>query len=503
MGSRVSFRFWIAGALAWTAAFAGGAPARAELPVLRWGADAEGGAPYAFRDPRNPDRIIGFEVDLMNAVATKLGMRAEFVQNQWDSLIPGLQRGNYDVACNGIEITEDRKREVLFSDPYFITYEQITVRKETQNIQTLEDAQGKIAGTLKYSLAERILHAQGGIEVRGYDSQTTIYEDLANERTDLVLLDQPVAVYYGNPDPTLKSVGRPIGDMSYGIAVPRTQPQLQAKINQALMSLRKEGTLREIYDRWGIWNPRMAEAFQDYSPSKPAIEYEDYLTAMGKQRTWQQRAAQYWSYVPLLARGAVTTLELSAVGMALAVAIGLVLALIRLYVGGPLGFLALAYTEAIRGTPLLIQLFFIFYGLPNLGIKLSPFVAAVLGLGLNYGAYEAEVYRAGFLSVPKSQMDAAVSLGMNRWQALWHVIVPQATRVALPPMTNDFISLLKDSSLVSVITMVELTKVYGQLASTYYDYLGIGLLTAAMYFLIGLPFVRLSRALEKRIAKRA
>jgi polar amino acid transport system substrate-binding protein len=476
-------------------------PASAAPSTLRWAADAEGGAPYVFRDPRNPSRMIGFEVDLMEEVAKRLGLRAEFVQNQWDSLIPGLQRGDYDVAVNGIEITEDRKREVRFSDPYFVTYEQLTVRKETQDIQSLDDAKGRIAGTLKYSLAERMLKAHGGIEVRGYDSQTTIYEDLSNGRLDFVLLDHPVAVYYGNPDPGLKSVGRPIGDMSYGIAVPLQNAELQQKINQVLASMKREGKLREIYDRWGIWNSRMADAFQDHSPSKPATELNEYLAAMGKTQTWQQQAAQYWSYVPLLARGAVTTLQLSAVGMLLAVAIGLVLALVRLYVGGFPGFIALAYTEAIRGTPLLIQLFFIFYGLPNIGIKLSPFVAAVIGLGMNYGAYEAEVYRAGFLSVPRSQLDAALSLGMNRWQALCHVILPQATRVALPPMTNDFISLLKDSSLVSVITMVELTKVYGQLASTYYDYLGIGILTAAMYFVIGLPFVRLSRALEKKFTR--
>ncbi len=469
--------------------------------VLRWAADAEGGAPYVFRDPRNPSRMVGFEVDLMEEVAHRLGLKAEFVQNQWDSLIPGLQRGDYDVAVNGIEITEDRKREVLFSDPYFVTYEQITVRKENQDLQSLEDAKGRIAGTLKYSLAERILKAQGGIEVRGYDSQTTIYEDLSNGRLDFVLLDHPIAVYYGNPDPRLKSVGRPVGDMTYGIAVPLSNAALQQKINQALSSMKSEGKLREIYDRWGIWNSRMAEAFQDYSPSKKATELNEYLAAMGRTQTWRQQAAQYWSYVPLLARGAVTTLQLSAVGMILAVALGLLLALVRLYVGGVPGFFAMVYTEAIRGTPLLIQLFFIFYGLPNIGIKLSPFVAAVIGLGMNYGAYEAEVYRAGFLSVPRSQMDAALSLGMNRWQALCHVILPQATRVALPPMTNDFISLLKDSSLVSVITMVELTKVYGQLASTYYDYLGIGILTAAMYFVIGLPFVRLSRALEKKFTK--
>jgi polar amino acid transport system substrate-binding protein len=125
----------------------------------------------------------------------------------------------------------------------------------------------------------------------------------------------------------------------------------------------------------------------------------------------------------------------------------------------------------------------------------------VIGLGLNYGACEAENYRAGILSIPKAQMDAAFALGMTRRQSLRHVIVPQAMRLVIPPVTNDFIALLKDSSLVSVITMVELTTMYGQLASTYFDYLGIGILTAAVYFIIGLPFVRLARHFEARLAR--
>lgn len=437
----------------------------------------------------------------MEAVARKLGRKAEFVQNQWDGLVPGLDRGDYDIAANGIEITEDRAKKVAFSVPYFYTYEQITVRKETQSLQSLNDAVGKVGGTLKYSLAERMLHERPGIEVRGYDSQTTIYDDLVNGRLDFVLLDHPVAVYYGDPDPRLKSVGRPVGELSYGIAIRKSDRLLLAQINQALAEIRKEGILRDIYDRWGVWNPMMAEAFKDATPSRPARELESYLEAMGRKQGFREKALQYFSYLPLLAEGAVTTIELSLLGMVFAVAIGLVVALLRLY-GGPLiGPLAALYIELIRGTPLLIQLFFIFYGLPNVGIKFTPFVAAVIGLALNYSAYEAEVYRAGLQSVPKGQMDAAFSLGMTRLQALWHVVIPQATRVVLPPMTNDFISLLKDSSLVSVITMVELTKVYGQLASTYYDYFGIGLLTAGAYFLIGLPFVRLAKWVERRYSK--
>jgi polar amino acid transport system substrate-binding protein len=180
--------------------------------------------------------------------------------------------------------------------------------------------------------------------------------------------------------------------------------------------------------------------------------------------------------------------------------LGLLITLIRLYSPGPIAILATFYVEAVRGTPLLIQLLLIFYGLPNLGIELSPMVAAVIGLGCNYAAYEAENYRAGIQSIPSTQMDAAFALGFSKWQSLRHIILPQSFRVILPPITNDFISLLKDSSLVSVITMVELTKTYNQLASTYFDYFGLGLLVAVMYFLIGLPFVWFSKRVEQHFS---
>ncbi|MDZ7291907.1 MAG: ABC transporter substrate-binding protein/permease [candidate division KSB1 bacterium] len=465
--------------------------------ILRWGADSEGGAPYAFQDPADPGRIIGFEVDLVNALAEELHVRPEFVQNQWDGLIPGLQRGNYDMVVNGLEITEDRKAEINFSEPYYLTYEQLTVRKDTYDINSLADCKGKVVGTLKFSLAHRILEAQGGIEVRSYEGQINAYEDLANGRLDAVLMDYPIALYYGQRHPKLKFVGGPISQMTYGIGVRKEDRQLLDEINLALEKLAQNGRLREILERWALWTVPMAEFLHDKKPSTALpTEYDAYMKAVGMRRTWKDRFLQYAGYIPLLAKGALTTIELSILSMLMAVVLGLLIALMRLYTPPPFSQFALAYVEVTRGTPLLIQLFFIFYGLPNIGIKLAPFTAALLGLGLNYAAYEAENYRAGILSIPRSQMEAALALGMTRLQALRHIIVPQAMRLVIPPVTNDFIALLKDSSLVSVITMVELTKVYGQLASTYYDYFGIGLLAAAMYFLIGLPFVRLSRFAE-------
>jgi polar amino acid transport system substrate-binding protein len=473
---------------------------------LRWGGDAEGGAPYLLPDPKNPREIIGFEIDLMNALAKQMGRKSVFVQNQWDGLMPGLERGNYDLAVNGIEITEDRRQRVNFSIPYYICGEQLAVRTNENGIQSLADLKGKIVGTLKASMAQRILEKAGGIEVRSYENQNNAYDDLAIGRLEAVLMDWPIAVYYAKPNPKLKFTGPSIDRMEYGIAVRKKDTKLLDAVNAALRALIASGELGSIYEKWGIANEETRQLFSSMNaPAAPAgltgQVFEDFTKNISKELTWRDRLQRYQTYLPaLLLQGAPMTLLISVLGMAFAIALGLLLALIYLYAPQPFSFASRAYVEIFRGTPLLIQLYLIFYGLPNLGIRLSPLAAAVIGLGLNYAAYEAENYRAGIEAIPRGQMEAALSLGMTRLGSLRYVIVPQAMRLVIPPVTNDFIALFKDSSIVSVITMVELTKVYGQLASTYYDYIGAGLLTAAIYFLMGLPFVRLARWAERRLA---
>jgi polar amino acid transport system substrate-binding protein len=465
---------------------------------LKWASDSEGGAPFCFQDPSDPSHLIGCEVELMDALCAKLSMQGEFVQNTWDGLIPGLERGNYDVAINAIEITAPRRKVVHFSDPYYVTFEQFVVKDGESKVQGLEDLRGLNVGTYKGALAQEILERQGGMQLKLYEMVEPMYRDLLNGRVDATLLDYPLALYCGYPIPGLKFVGPPVARMEYGIALRRADSLLLGRINAALAELKEEGKLREIFERWNLWTPMMAQWLGDSRPMQAQPKaWDDYLAARNKVRDWKDRFRDYASYSPLLLRGALVTLELSILGMALAMGLGLVLSLGKLYGPWPLRLACHSYIELFRGTPLLIQLFIIFYGLPSFGIKLPPFAAAVLGLGMNYAAYEAENYRAGLLSVPKTQMEAALSLGFSRAQALRHVLIPQAVRIAIPPVTNDFISIIKDSSLVSVITMVELTKVYGQLASATYDWLGLGLLTAAMYFLVGFPFVLLARRAEK------
>ncbi len=477
---------------------------------LRWGADSEGGAPFVFSKPDNPRELIGFEVDLVNALGRELNRRPVFVQNQWDGLIPGLQRGNYHVAMNGLEITPERQRVINFTLPYYATVEQLAVRAGTTGIASLADLKGKVAGALKFSLAHQLLDKAGGIEVRTYDSQVSCLDDLIYGRLDAALMELPVAVYYVKPNPKLQFAGEPFEPVLYGIGVRKQDQALLAQLNAALRTLMKSGELRGIYEKWNIWNKDTEKLFVELvgapqatpttSPTN-STAYEDFTKVITQKPTWGERLRRYWSYLPfLLLQGAPMTLLISVLGMIVAMVVGLVLALMNLYGATPLRWLSRSYIEVIRGTPLLIQLYLIFYGLPSVGIKLTPLVAAVVGLGLNYAAYEAENYRAGIQSIPRGQMEAALSLGMTRAQSLRHVIVPQALRLVIPPVTNDFIALFKDSSIVSVITMVELTKVYGQLATAYYDYIGVGILTAAIYFLLGLPFVKLARYAERRLA---
>jgi len=467
-------------------------------PDLRWGGDSEGGAPFVFQDPKDPRQTIGFEVDLADALARRLGRRAVFVQNQWDGLIPGLKRGNYDVVLNGLEITADRRQEINFTIPYYVTGEQLSVRADNDTIHTLGDLKNKTVGTLKYSVAQRVLERDQSIKLRTYDGQINAYQDLANGRLDAVLNDWPIAVYYSKPDPRLKFAGEPVEQIEYGIGVRKEDQALLKDLNRGLTELIRNGELRRIYEKWGLWNAATEGAF---SKQEAGTALDDFSSSVTRRTTWRERLRQYLSYIPILVGvGAPMTLLISILSMSVAVLFGLALALLALYGPWPLPWLSRAYVEVFRGTPLLIQLYLIFYGLPSIGIKLSPLVAAVAGLGLNYAAYEAENYRAGIQSIPRGQMEAALSLGMTRAQSLRHIIVPQAMRLVIPPVTNDFIALFKDSSIVSVITMVELTKVYGQLASTYYDYIGVGIITAAIYFVMGLPFVRLARWAESRLS---
>lgn len=472
----------------------------ADPAVLRWGADAKSGAPYMFVDPKQPKLKKGFEKDILEAVASTLNRKLEFVQNEWESLIPALERGDYDIAANGIEITPEREQEVLFSIPYYATFEQIVVNVKNESIHSFKDLDGKKVGTLKSSLAHYILSKETKAKIVFYEQENSGYDDVAHGRIDCFFIDFPIALYYAKSNPKLKFIEAPVGSMVYGVAISKKNPKLRDEVNEALKTLKMNGQLEAILAKWNLLHPFAIEKLNLSSHIKnDTTALNEVAETKNKALSFKDRMLRYKTLLPLLLKGAWTSIQISIASMLLAIVSGLILALMRLYGNSILSFLAQSWIEIIRGTPLLIQLYLIFFGLPYLGIHLSPFLAAVLGLGLNYGAYEAENYRAGIEAVPNSQLEAANALALSGPQRFSYVILPQAYRIILPPMTNDFISLIKDSSLVSVITMVELTTIYSQLASTYFDHLGLGILVAIIYFLMGYPFVRMARQLEKNL----
>jgi polar amino acid transport system substrate-binding protein len=454
--------------------------------VLLWGADAEGGAPYVYPDPQRPEQLIGFEHDLADAIAAKLGVKAQMVQNQWDQLTPALERGNFDIILNGLELTDENQQHMAMSQPYFVYAQQIVTRKNTDGLTQLENLKGKAVGVLSGSVAKALLEKSGGADLRIYPGNVESLLDLKAKRIEAVVMDLPIAIYYAKPDPAVKFSGPSFAPGYYGIGVRQADKTLLAALNFALKELADDHTLERIYRKYDVWDARQ-ERLKDYKAQ--TVPKRGSISTI---REWTK-------YLPLLLRGAVKTIEISVLSMIVAVVVGLIVVLVRLYGFPPLQWLAKAYVEVIRGTPLLIQLFLIYYGLAQIGIKLNSFCAAILGLGLNYAASEAENYRAGIQAIPHGQTEAAMALGMSRWQSLQHVVLPQALRLVIPPVTNDFIAMFKDSSIVSVITMVELTKVYGTLAMATYDFIGLGLMTAALYFGLSYPASLFANWLERKL----
>jgi len=476
-----------------------------ERGELRWGMDSLGGAPYVFPDPADPSHLIGFEYELAEAIAKKLGVRLVPVQGQWDKLLDLVSRGDVDVAFNGIEFAEEKRRVVELSRPYYVSAQRIVVRSgDTFRPASVSELKGRHVGTLPASQAERILQRAGAV-IHTYDGgQDLIYADLRVKRTDAVLLDDPVSRYYGLVDPALEMLPGSHGTADYVAAFAPDDSRFRNMFDELVAALAADGTLRAIYERWGLWNAETARLFaaEPEPSSEVAPAWEAWRAATGKlPPLWERLVFRYPSLWKEFAKGAGITLAVSVCAMTLAVLLGLLLAFVRVYGPAWSRMLSASYVELFRGTPLLVQLTIIYFGLPELGVALSPFFAGVLALGLNYAAAEAENYRAGLGSVPAGQLEAARALGLTRTQALRYVVAPQAFRVSLPPVTNDFIALLKDSALVSIVTLTDLTRTYVSLAGGLRDHLGLGLVVGAWYLALGLPFALLARRLERRLGR--
>jgi polar amino acid transport system substrate-binding protein len=473
-------------------------PAAAQAPrELRWAADLEGGAPYVEADPVDPSRVQGFEVEIAELVARALGRTPRFMFVAYASIDQSVARGDVELGLNGLEDTPARRAAMAVTIPYYEFREVLSVRNaDASRLRTLSDLKGRRVGTLGGTLAYEILLGAGaryGIEAVSYDDDTHPYSDLLLGRVDAVLLDNVIAERRGRqmPGVTIQPESVAIGHY-VGVLAPQ-HTAMRDDVSAALLAAMRDGSLERILRKWRVWNddqPGLYAKLQAGAPTSP-------VTAAGDETATATRWQLTRRYLPTLLRAAGVTLVLSCVSMAAAVALGVLIASGRVYGAAPLRFALTGYVELMRGTPILLQLFVIYYGLAA-AIKLPAFIAALTGLALNYAAYESEIYRGALESVSTGQLEAARTLGFTERQILTLVRGPQAFRLALAPMTNDFVALLKDSSLVSVLTVVELTKQTQIFAANIGSWVIPGSLCAALYLAMSLPLAAAARRLERR-----
>lgn len=464
--------------------------------VVVWGADQEGGGPFVFPDPNDPSRVIGFEVDLANSIAAELGVRAEFFQADWNTLPAFLDAGKIDFILNGYELTPGRAARMEASRPYYVYELQLLGRagsgglKSWDELRRVDGGAKKSVSVLRGTSSEEYLQEKWGedVEIVGYDGNTDAMMQVRNGVHDATLADLCVAVFYRDQpqEAGLKFVGEPVAPGYYVIYAKKGETRLARAIDGVIEKALKDGRLRAIYEKWGLWNAsqsRLAEFGGGTEKAKAVHGWEVFRR-----------------YGPTLIAAAGVTVLISVLAMPIAVGLGILVAIGRLYGPRWARSMLAAYVEVLRGTPVMLQLYVIYFLLPTiLPIPMQPIHAAILGLAINYSAYEAEIYRAGIQAIPAGQMEAALALGMTRSAAVRRIILPQAVRIVTPAVTNDFIALFKDTSICSVIAVTELTKRYNVLANSTGAIVELAAMTAVLYLAMSYPLSVVSRHLEKRL----
>lgn len=485
---------------AWLVALLLPLPAVGQQPELRWGTDPTGGAPFIMQDAAG--NYTGFEFELAQYLGAKLGRKPVLVEGTWANLPQQLTKSRdvekgVDVILNGYELRKDLCDQFGVSRAYYAYRVTLLTRKDDESIRGWTDLKGKGVGVLGGTVCHDYLRTRHpDADIQSNEDVANVMKLVSDRRLPATVQDSPAAVHFQKEYPDLQAVAQAEQPGYYVLYFRKGDVELGRQLDAAIAAGLRDGSLRRIYEKYGLWN-----ADQDAlipmldQPWPPAFE-------AATVSPWPRLLRE-------LVQAAGVTLELAFLSFPLAMLLGLLVAVGRVY--GPRWMAGLlgVYVEVLRGTPLLLQLYVLFYLLPvwaaqlhpGLGAVFSPLLCGILGLAVNYSAYEAENYRAGLLAVPRGQLEAALALGMTRWTAIRRVVVPQAVRIVIPPVTNDFIALFKDTSVCSAIMIVELTRKYNEL----YNFnraliVELALLTAALYLLMSYPLGLLARYLERRLA---
>ncbi|MFD4467328.1 amino acid ABC transporter substrate-binding protein/permease [Rhodococcus sp. NPDC058505] len=434
-------------------------------------------APFEFQNAQG--NFVGIDMDLLAAIAADQGFEYEIKPLGFNAAVQALQSRQVDGVIAGMSITDERTLVFDFSDPYFESGVQLAVAKDNDSIESFEDLRGqRVAiktGTEGALFAESI-RDQYGFTTVTFDDSASMYDDVRTGNSVAVFDDYPVLLYGIAQGNGLRAVGDKQAGNSYGFAVSKGQnAELLTKFNAGLANLRANGQYDEIIDRY-----------------------------LGEGAQQAQGGNTFFSLLkdsfPLLMKGLWLTIVLTVVSLAIALLLGLVFGFLRVSTSRILRGIGVVYVDIFRGTPLLVQAFFIYFGIPAaLGFTMPAMTAGIITLSLNAGAYITEIIRGGIQSVDRGQMEAARSLGMGYLPSMRKVVLPQAFRTMMPSFVNQAVITLKDTSILSVIGIAELTQTGKIIIARNFESFNMWLIVGIFYFVIIMALTKLSGRLERKV----
>ncbi|MBU5352119.1 ABC transporter substrate-binding protein/permease [Paenibacillus barcinonensis] len=434
-------------------------------------------APYEFHKVINgKDEIVGFDIAIAKEIAKDLGAELVIEDMGFDGLLPALQSGRVDLVISGMTPTDERKKSIDFSEPYYKSKQVIMVRNVDKDkypdMKALENAK---IGVQKGSIQETIGQKIPGAKLTSLDKISDIVLQLQTKRVDAAIVEDTVAAGYLDDMIGLAPAVPDEEQVEAAIGIRKGNTELLTAVNQTLERLKSEDKINQMVT--------------DAS-----------LLMADRVNKSQNIFEVFWQYKSFYATGIGYTLLLSALGVLFGVIIGLIICLFRLHNMAVLRWIGTAYVEVIRGTPMLVQLMIIYYGVSlTFGINFSALQAGIMTLSINSGAYLAEIFRAGIQGVDRGQLEAARSLGMGRGAAMRYIILPQAFKAVLPAIGNEFVTIIKESSIISVIGMVDIMYQASVVKNITYQGMNPFLIAAAIYFVMTFILSKLLGRLERKL----
>ncbi|HEC4162966.1 TPA: ABC transporter permease subunit [Staphylococcus aureus] len=443
-----------------------------ERGELRVGLSADY-APMEFEHTVNgKTEYAGVDIDLAKKIAKDNNLKLKIVNMSFDSLLGALKTGKIDIIISGMTSTPERKKQVDFSDSYMMTKNIMLVKKDKVNeYKDIKDFNNKKVGAQKGTEQEKI--AQTEIENASITSLSRLPDvilALKSGKVEGAVVEKPVAEAYlkQNPKLGISNVKFNEEEKDTVIAVPKDSPKLLSQINKTI----KEVKDKELIDKYMT---NAANAMNDDSGF----------------------ISKYGSF---FLKGIKITILISLIGVALGSILGAFVALMKLSKIKIISWIASIYIEILRGTPMLVQVFIVFFGITAaLGLDISALVCGTIALVINSSAYIAEIIRAGINAVDKGQMEAARSLGLNYRQTMKSVIMPQAIKNILPALGNEFVTLIKESSIVSTIGVGEIMFNAQVVQGISFDPFTPLIVAAALYFVLTFVLTRIMNMIEGRL----